>query len=103
MRLPGIQFKITGFTVVIAACLLASSQTVAEPPAVRFVYDGMPSGVRNYDAFVELWDDFLYWQDPANAGKEKSLVDVAGLETDVYPDYGALAITARLRRLQEFQ
>lgn len=63
----------------------------------------MPDGTQDYSAFVKLWDDFLYWRDPKSARKEKSLVDVAGLETDVYPDYGSNAITSKLQALRSFQ
>ena len=66
-------------------------------------HQGVPIGTRNYAEFVELWDEFLYWQDPRSARKEKSLVDVAGLETDVYPDYGSATMATRLRELSGFQ
>ena len=87
----------------IAIVLLAAGTATAGAPAARPAYDGMPQGGQDYAALVELWDDFLDWQDPKSAGKEKSLIDVAGLETDVYPDYSAQVIAARLRKLREFQ
>ncbi len=74
----------------------------AESQSTR-VYDGMPNGTRDYVEFVKLWDEFLYWRDPKRAKKEQSLVDVAGLETDVYPDYGAEAIAKKVRELRNLQ
>ena len=90
------------FMAVVVIILVGGTAIASEPTAPRS-YDGMPDGARDYAAFVQLWDDFLFWQDPQNAGKDKSLVDVAGLETDVYPDYSAAAIHARLQELREFQ
>ncbi len=63
----------------------------------------MPDGAQDYATFVDLWDEYLRWQDPKSATKEKSLVDIAGLETEVYPDYGATAMDTRLRELGRFQ
>jgi hypothetical protein len=63
----------------------------------------MPDGSQDYATFVKLWDDYRHWQDPQSAGKKQPLVDVAGLETDVYPDYGPKAVATRLRELREFQ
>ena len=83
-----------------AVLALVGSQALADSSPT---YDGMPDGEQDYATFVELWDDYLFWLDPKNAGKEKSLVDVAGLETDVYPDYSAQAIATRLQELGEFQ
>ena len=60
-----------------------------------------PAG--GYDDLVDVWDEFLYWLDPESAKKQQSLVDVAGLETDVYPDYSAQAVTSRIEELREFQ
>lgn len=82
---------------------LAGQAAVADEPATARSFAGMPDGAHDYGALVELWDAFLYWQDPKSAGKEKSLVDVAGLETDVYPDYSAEAIALRLQELGRFQ
>jgi hypothetical protein len=76
------------------AIILVGGSALADTPA-RQAFAGMPDG--------ENWDDFLYWQDPKSASKEKSLVDVAGQETDVYPDYGAQAMAARLSELRQFQ
>ena len=67
------------------------------------IYEGMPAGSEPYANFVKLFDEFLNWQDPAKARKAQSLVDVAGLETDVYPDFGAEAMAGRLTALQAFQ
>ncbi len=86
-----------------AALALLSVPALADDAVTTRVFDGMPDGDQQYAALVRLWDDFLFWQDPKNAGKEKSLVDVAGLETDVYPDYSKSAIAVRLRKLGEFQ
>ena len=86
------------------ACLFLTVGQVAEAesePATT--YDGMPDGAQPYAEFVSLWEEFRYWRDPKSAAKEKSLVDVAGLETDVYPDYGAKAMATRLRELRAFQ
>ena len=85
----------------IASSLLAIAQVAEAEPAST--YDGMPAGAETYEGFVSLWEEFLYWRDPKSAAKEKSLVDVAGLETDVYPDYGAKAIASRLQALRTFQ
>ena len=74
---------------VFAFVILSGGQAASADGETAPTYDGMPSGKRDYAAFVELWDDFLYWRDPKSARKEQSLVDVAGLETDVYPDFGA--------------
>jgi hypothetical protein len=82
--------------------LTIGQATKAESEPAR-TYDGMPDGTQPYAAFVTLWEEFVYWRDPKNAAKEKSLVDVAGLETDVYPDYGAKAIASRLQELRAFQ
>jgi hypothetical protein len=84
------------------AIILVGGSALADTPA-RQAFAGMPDGEKSYAEFVELWDDFLYWQDPKSASKEKSLVDVAGQETDVYPDYGAQAMAARLSELRQFQ
>ena len=86
----------------LAGLVLVCAQTAVAESEPR-IYDGMPAGTQDYAAFVKLWDEFLYWQDPKSAGKERSLVDVAGLETDVYPDYGSGAMAARLRELRDFQ
>ena len=82
-------FRLAG---VIAIFFLLGGQAVATEPKALRVFDGMPGGAQDYAAFVKLWDDFLHWQDPKSAMKEQSLVDVAGLETDVYPDYSAEAV-----------
>jgi hypothetical protein len=66
-------------------------------------YDGMPTGEKSYDEFVALFDSFLSWLDPDQAKKQQALVDVAGLETQVFPDFGAAAMAARLAELQNFQ
>ncbi len=87
----------------VAALALLSAPALADVAMPPGAFDGMPDGDQDYAALVRLWDDFLYWQDPKNAGKEKSLVDVAGLETDVYPDYSAAAMAARLQELGDFQ
>ena len=87
----------------VAALLLFMGRIAAAEPTPLPVYDGMPNGTQGYAAFVKLWDEFLYWRDPESAAKEQSLVDVAGLETDVYPDYGSEAIAKRLRQLRGFQ
>lgn len=71
--------------------------------AESVMYDGMPAGSGTYADFVELFDEFLTWQDPERAKKAQALVDVAGLETDVYPDFGADAMASRLAELREFQ
>ena len=91
------------FSVAVAALVLLGGLAVADDATTPRVFDGMPDGEQDYAALVRLWDDFLYWQDPKSASKEKSLVDVAGLETDVYPDYSAEAIATRLQGLREFQ
>ena len=92
-----------GLTTLFAIFFLAPGHADAvEPPSPR-IYDGMPDGTQGYAEFVTLWDEFLYWRDPKSARKEQSLVDVAGLETDVYPDYGAEAIAAKLGELRGFQ
>ena len=83
-----------------AVALLLQS---AIPSAAVATYDGMPSGNRSYTEFVELFDAFLAWQDPERARKAQPLVDVAGLETDVYPDFGADAMGSRLEKLSRFQ
>ena len=88
---------------VFAFVILSGGQAASADGETAPTYDGMPSGKRDYAAFVELWDDFLYWRDPKSARKEQSLVDVAGLETDVYPDFGAEAMAARLQQLRKFQ
>lgn len=88
---------------VCAILCLFTGAAIADEAAAPQIHDGMPDGAQDYAAFVQLWDDFLYWQDPKSASKEKSLVDVAGLETDVYPDYSAESIAARLQELSEFQ
>ena len=77
--------------------LLAGGASVAAD------YPGMPAGKQGYDEFVALFDDFLLWLDPEQARKQQSMVDVAGLEADVYPDFGADAMAARLARLHEYQ
>jgi hypothetical protein len=85
----------------IASLFLTVGQVAEPSPAPT--YAGMPDGAQPYAEFVSLWEEFLYWRDPKSAAKEKSLVDVAGLETDVYPDYGAKAMATRLRKLRTFQ
>jgi len=81
--------------------ILLAAGTPARGDAVA--YDGMPTGSGAYADFVELFDEFLTWQDPERAKKTQSLVDVAGLETDVYPDFGADAMASRLAELRKFQ
>lgn len=76
---------------------------LAGPLALAEDYAGMPAGSRPYGEFVELFDEFLVWQDPERARKAGPLVDVAGLETDVYPDFGADAMGSRLEELHGFQ
>ena len=87
----------------VATLLLLMGRIAAAEPTPPPVYDGMPNGTQDYAAFVKLWDEFLYWRDPKSAAKEQSLVDVAGLETDVYPDYGSEAIAKKFRQLRGFQ
>ncbi len=87
----------------VAALGLLSAPALADDATAARVFEGMPDGDQDYAMLVRLWDDFLFWQDPKNAGKDKSLVDVAGLEADVYPDYSAAAMAARLQELGEFQ
>lgn len=93
-------FRLAG---IIALLILLGGHAVATEPKALRAYDGMPDGAQDYAAFVKLWDDFLHWRDPKTAMKEQSLVDVAGLETDVYPDYSAEAVATRLRELRGFQ
>lgn len=76
---------------------------LAGPLALADKYAGMPAGSRPYAEFVELFDEFLGWQDPERAKKAQPLVDVAGLETDVYPDFGADAMGSRLEELRRYQ
>lgn len=85
-----------------ALLLVLGQAATADLQAMR-VYKGMPDGTKDYAAFVKLWDDFLFWKDPEAARKEQPLVDVAGLETDVYPDYGSGAVATRMRELRDFQ
>ncbi len=82
------------------ACLISLPLYFVSPVGA---YEGMPNGARTYVEFVELFDSFLAWQDPERARKAQPLVDVAGIETDVYPDFGAGAMNARLAELGEFQ
>ena len=88
---------------VIAILFLLGGQAIATEPNAPRVYDGMPDGKQDYAAFTKLWEDFLYWRDPKSVTKDKSRVDVVGLETDVYPDYRAAAVARRLLALGEFQ
>ena len=97
-----LEYPLPKFIAIVLIGLLSETTVASEATAPR-IYDGMPDGTEPYAGLVALWDDFLYWRDPQNAGREKSLVDVAGLETDVYPDFGAAAIAARLQELGEFQ
>ena len=91
------------FVGLLAMAMLILVRGVAAEPTSRQAYDGMPNGTRSYAEFVKLWGEFLFWQDPGSAASEQSLVDVAGLETDVYPDYGLEAMATRLRQLRQFQ
>ena len=84
-------------------CLLVVAFHALGSLAEAQPYPGMPDGDASYEEFVQLFDEFLYWRDPKSAAKEQPLVDVAGLETDVYPDYSAGAMAARLAELREFQ
>ena len=79
-------------------CSAAAAQAVDAE-----LFQGMPRGESAYPEFLELWDAFLLWRDPATAKKAQPLADVAGLETDVYPDFGADAMAARLSELRSFQ
>ena len=85
--------------IIIAACFLGLLPSAATADA----YEGMPNGALAYPEFVSLFDEFLAWQDPERAKKAQPLVDVAGLETDVYPDFGADAMDSRLAELGRFQ
>ena len=87
-------------TLSLASLLLASA---AGADTHKALYEGMPTGDGAYADFVALWDEFLYWRDPQRARKQQSIVDVAGTETDVYPDYGAAATAARIAELADFQ
>lgn len=87
----------------IASLFLAVGQVAEAETNPASTYDGMPDGTQPYTEFVSLFEEFVYWRDPKSAAKEKSLVDVAGLETDVYPDYGAEAMATRLQALRAFQ
>ncbi|MEM7433114.1 MAG: DUF885 family protein [Pseudomonadota bacterium] len=66
-------------------------------------FAGMPTGKLGYTAFVGFWDNYLHWQNPALAKKDKSLVDVAGETQRVHPDFGSSAMAGRLAELQTFQ
>lgn len=87
----------------VAVVFLLTGWPAAAEPQSSPTFDGMPDGTGTHAEFVKLWDEFLYWRDPTRAAKKQSLVDVAGLETDVYPDFGSGAIAARLSELREFQ
>ena len=91
------------FVGLLVMALLILVRGAAAEPTSRQAYDGMPNGTQSYAEFVKLWGEFLVWQDPRSAARERSLVDVAGLETDVYPDYGSEAMATRLRQLRQFQ
>lgn len=91
------------FVGLLVMALLILVRGAAAEPTSRQAYDGMPNGTQSYAEFVKLWGEFLVWQDPRSAARERSLVDVAGLETDVYPDFGLEAMATRLRQLRQFQ
>jgi hypothetical protein len=80
------------------ACL-ATAATFAS--GVRL--DGMPSGSGDYEDFVELFQEFLEWKDPAKARGTNPNRDIAGLPTEVYPDYSAAAVDARREKMRGFQ
>ena len=99
--MPAHPWKAAPLTALICALLLMSGTARGEE-GTR-VYEGMPDGNLDYETFVALWDEFLFWRDPERARKQQSIVDIAGTETDVYPDYSAAAIESRLKGLRQFQ
>ena len=64
---------------------------------------GIPSGSGSYDDFVGLFDEFLMWKDPARAQGNVPNRDIAGKATEVYPDYGEVAVDARRDKMDAFQ
>lgn len=69
----------------IGALVLLGGPTIADDAEAIRVFDGMPDGEQEYTALVQLWDQFLYWQDSKN------------------PDYSAEAIAVKVQELHEFQ
>lgn len=64
---------------------------------------GMPAGKGRYSDLVELYDEFLRWQDDARARKLVPNRDIAGAAAERYPDYGTAAIEQRRATMQDFQ
>jgi hypothetical protein len=81
------------------ACLLMAMSAAAGTAA----YPGMPAGDATYDELVTFWDEFLLWKDPERAARQPSLVDVAGSDGEVFPDYSEAAMENRLAELFAFQ
>ena len=65
--------------------------------------DGMPAGSGSYDEFVELFQEFLEWQDPEKASGKTPNRDIAGSPTEIYPDYSQNAVEQRRDRMRDFQ
>lgn len=86
-----------------ALLLFSSVLANASEPSTSRIFDGMPVGPQGYEQFVALCEAFFVWRDPKSASKQRSLVDVAGSDADVYPDYSAVAIHTQLRALSKFQ
>ncbi len=81
------------------ACLLLAMTAAADTTT----YPGMPSGAATYDELVTFWDEFLLWKDPQRAARQQSLVDVAGSDGEVFPDYSEAAMENRLAELFALQ
>ena len=71
-------------------CLLLASAAQADAAGVRL--DGMPEGSGSYDEFVDLFYEFLEWQDPQRARGQTPNRDIAGRPAEVYPDYSRAVI-----------
>ncbi|MFO0334254.1 MAG: DUF885 family protein [Pseudomonadota bacterium] len=71
--------------------------------AATAIPDGMPNGRGSYEDLVALWTEFLEWTDPERARGLNPKNDVAGLTTDVYPDYGTAAVEQRRERMRALQ
>jgi hypothetical protein len=100
---PGVTVRNTSLAAIALLSLSVLAHGGAAKASKSVYYDGMPQGTAGYDEFVGFWDEFLVWRDPTTAKKAQPLADVAGLETDVYPDFGADTMASRLAELFDFQ
>jgi hypothetical protein len=87
------------FIAALAITVGAASPAFAAEPAANAA---LPAGTGTHADLVALLQEFLEWEDPARA-KSNEEKEVAGADTEVFPDYGEKAIDERRARLRAMQ